>query len=632
MRAHLRVLAVACAAALLSGCEPRTIEVQGLDELTAEIRSQRKLLRNGGLAGAGGADAGAQIQSAMTPLRDVLTQMGTTQRELSERQAALTKEMRRWTQLLVQSMQSERADEAKKLGERLAELERTIAEQDKRHRKVEELMGSALDRTADQLEEFLRRIGAPVGPSGAPAGAGGAAKPEEGAKPAGSGGQDGRGGEQGRGGEPGTPDPNRGTAEGSPPANENREGSTGGSPAGSERGGGGNEPDAAQRGSLAWLWGLAVLSLVSGLALLFGRRRTQPVAMAPEMQYAPDPGAELVASGAADWTEPDATAAAVLDEAPVAPVQPPAAVDPLPEVTADPAAPSTIPEDAASVAGQADNPEVEELWAAAALLGEAIGRLKQTSGESAQEVLGRAAAAAGAVTPERDDATKVAEGSATPNELDVPEADLPEADLPSRDMPTVDELAADELSADARALDGLAADADPREFELDDLFVIDEDDEPQGDVLPVESSPSSVAPQSGDEKPVVSPELQEAPQEMPQEVPQVRPIEPPAVPAAVEHEAMPDAAPVVSRPVASGAVAVRHASSAPETCCLQLRGDSGAEGRLRSMLGRDPRVLVSPAPEVRSDMGALEVRFALLPGLTAGERSLLEQQLRDTVA
>jgi hypothetical protein len=30
-------------------------------------------------------------------------------------------------------------------------------------------------------------------------------------------------------------------------------------------------------------------------------------------------------------------------------------------------------------------------------------------------------------------------------------------------------------------------------------------------------------------------------------------------------------------------------------------------------------------------MGELEVSYALLPGLTAGERSLLEQQLRDTV-
>src|SRR5690606_37365168 len=40
--------------------------------------------------------------------------------------------------------------------------------------------------------------------------------------------------------------------------------------------------------SMAWLWGLAIASLLSGCMLLFGRRRARPLAMAPEMQFAPE--------------------------------------------------------------------------------------------------------------------------------------------------------------------------------------------------------------------------------------------------------------------------------------------------------------------------------------------------------
>ena len=86
---------------LLAACEPRTIEIQGLDELTREIRSQRlqTSLRQP-TAAKSQAISGEQIQAAMLPLRDVLTQIGASQRDLSERHAALTLEMRRWTQLL----------------------------------------------------------------------------------------------------------------------------------------------------------------------------------------------------------------------------------------------------------------------------------------------------------------------------------------------------------------------------------------------------------------------------------------------------------------------------------------------------------------------------------------------------
>lgn len=72
----------------------------------------------------------------------------------------------------------------------------------------------------------------------------------------------------------------------------------------------------------------------------------------------------------------------------------------------------------------------------------------------------------------------------------------------------------------------------------------------------------------------------------------------------------------------------------PEEVTVRMRAKDGkaAQHDLLRILHGDPRILQRPAPRLEADGGQLVVRFALLPGLPAGERSVLEQRLRDSVA
>lgn len=498
---------------LLAACEPRTIEIEGLDELTREIRSQRlqtSLRKPTGTASP--VVNGEQIQAALKPLRDVLTQMGTSQRDLSERHAALTLEMRRWTQLLVQSMKSGRSEEAKKLDQRLAELESTIIEQDSRHRQVEALIGSALDKTADQLEAFLNHFTGGSSPIPSPdetlpasdeplkKGGGDTAREDGKVKTSNREQSSNR-----------TVLPrNRLPMERSPrppenvvvPSNNVQE------PVGREgrltnkRG----EDMPNQQASMDWLWGLSVIALVSGSTLLFSRRRPRPTMPQVAMQFAPEAADSLEPAGSID--QPDT-------------------FGDLPTV-----APTTA---------DTDEAEVEELWAAAALLGEAIDRLKQTDDDAPPELGGAQA--------------------------------LP--DIPVND------------------------------FEPDTAI-----------------EPRSILDNEKLRNPSMTSETDVHPQELPAEL---RPSEeasspkPPASKNSSQPETTPHRAKLASGPI-------------PLTCQMHLPADKHAAGRVQRMLEADPRVLAHPEPTIRAEMGQLEINFALLPGLTAGERSILEQQVRDTGA
>jgi hypothetical protein len=484
-----------CVVATLSSCEPRTVEIQGLDELTSEIRSQRLLnRRRDGDAQRGAGDPNIeakQIHLAMDPLREALAQLASSQRDLSGRQATLTQEMRRWTQLLVASMQSGDSEEAKKLSKRLADLENTIAAQDVRHREVEEMLGSALDRTADQLEDFLKRLGAGLTDSGTekaqeakptngPDDAVKAATPRTAAPPA--------------GGQAGAPDKQPPRPSDAPPARSSRANGDG------------------EQASLDWLWlTLALLSMGAGIVLLRGNRkrsRVTPAARSPVV----DPALQesSLATGESAW----------------------------------PQALAEDPEKQPAPDGEAD-PEIEELWATAALLGEAIGRLKETSDPSAP-----------------DDPT-------------------------SRAAPELDELDDIVIVADA----GIDADAHIDARRGADFEVVQD---------------ASDSPPSGD--PMRSQQIEAA------------------RPSLVEQAAAPTAA--EDRPELLESTGLK----APLTCRLSLPSSPQTEDRVRRLLGADPRVLISPAPQIHSAMGGLEVSFALIPGLPDGERSLLEQQLRETCA
>jgi hypothetical protein len=556
-RHHLPWLPLLLLLAVCTSCDPRTVEIQGLDELTSEIRSQR--LRNqqrantpidaAAVSGVPIQQAGEQIQQAMAPLREVLTQLGTNQGELSAQQATLTQEMRRWTQLLVQSMHSQQDQEAVQLGERLAALEQSIAQQDARHREVEAMLGSALDHTANRLEDFLKRLGTKQSltptealsptPQDAAADRPATGTTEAATQPA------------------VTTKPSSGIT----PASNDQKAPAANPPAQdpASSGGGSNE---ARQGTMAWLWGLALLSLGSGCVLLFGRRRSVATGVVGELHANVPTHAGSTAH--ARSTEQEYREAESRDDGAWSNGSHPNEAHPNEDhPNEDHWAESYSDEswqqqghhgeDLSSASPASDKPEVEELWAAAALLGEAIGRLRQT-------------------------------GEPMPPELGGEQA-LPEAPPESLLQPDIAAMPTERDEAN-----GFGEDMD-----LDDLFVIDDED-------------FGSAPMDNP----VAPELPEHP-----------PLAHPLASTPLYPEV---GGPQLRQPAA------RHASQSPVTCRLYFPGDQHVERRLRSLLGADPRVLVSPAPQVRNEMGELEVSFALLPGLPPGERSLLEQQLRDTVA
>lgn len=140
------------------------------DEVAAELRALRLQLAEVAAPKGNAPSAPASFQPAevLAPLREVLDGLVKNQAELAARQVALTQELQRWSQLLVESVASARRDEAQSMAQKLAQFEQTLHQQDARHREVETLLQGALERTADRLDDFLRRLQGDGGKSGAP--------------------------------------------------------------------------------------------------------------------------------------------------------------------------------------------------------------------------------------------------------------------------------------------------------------------------------------------------------------------------------------------------------------------------------------------------------------------------------
>ena len=135
--------------------------VEGQQEIAAELRALRMAMHQSQRTTP--ADTAPTMDrqtlvAALSPLREVLDGLAAQQRELETRQLALTQELQRWSQLLAQSVTGSNRAETEALTARLQQLEATIKQQDARHQEVEKLIGGALDRTADRLEDFLRRL------------------------------------------------------------------------------------------------------------------------------------------------------------------------------------------------------------------------------------------------------------------------------------------------------------------------------------------------------------------------------------------------------------------------------------------------------------------------------------------
>lgn len=161
----LRRVGLVAALGLVSCSDPG---IDAAAEVAAELRSLRIMLQaNGGQAVAAPAVDRAQITNALSPLREALGGLAADQKELQSRQLVLTQELQRWSQLLAQNVTSQAHTEVEALVARLQQLEATLKAQDQRHREVEALLGGALDRTADKLEDFLKRL--PSQPGATPA-------------------------------------------------------------------------------------------------------------------------------------------------------------------------------------------------------------------------------------------------------------------------------------------------------------------------------------------------------------------------------------------------------------------------------------------------------------------------------
>lgn len=423
-RRRTAVAFVLLGAAALGACDRQTSAAQL--EIAGELRALRLALqaREADANTAPPAIERAEIAAALAPLREVLDGLGAAQRELATRQATLTQELGRWTQLLVASSSEQRAAEARDLAARLTQLEQSMAAQDTRHREVEALLQGALDRTADRLEDFLQRLQREPKPASNPT-------PVDATAP----------GREAGTGDDGTPAPR---------------------PAGGE-----------QRASIDWLWYVLLpFALVSSAVVIRQLWRAR---------------------------------------GPIGPL--PIRSEPMP---------AEAPKVGQGSAGQ--DPEVRELWAAAALLGEAVGRLRHSG--------------------------PTGENGAT-------------AEPPAGDGGPGDR------SSDEPA----PGDRSPDDLDLDDLFVIDDSDEVEV-AAQREPAPASIAATA-------------------------RAVGPPMVSVHV--------------PAVLGDPAAAHA-------------------RLLGLLQADPRVLLEPAPQLQPAAGGWRVAFGVLPGLPPGERTLLEQQLRDSVA
>jgi hypothetical protein len=299
-----------------------------MEELVGELRALRmQQARSYGNANGSQARVDAATTAvaslpaaALAPLRQALGELLATQRQLQERQLALTQEMQRWSQLVVDSVAQEHVADGKALADRLAQLEAAQKSQDSRHQQVEQMLTSALDHTAERLEHFLRQIAPP-----------GSGSPQPVPQPL--------RGETGRSQVDRSP-PERSEAERlvSEPGDAavSRTASLLPEKASSRRGG-------AER--IGW-FALSALALGAGCWFLMLARRLPPSSMATQPT--------------AEW---------------------PPLVPPSTEVL--PTAPTTAPPPTTAIALaptlSAPATEADDLWRAAAMLGEVVGRLKHSS-------------------------------------------------------------------------------------------------------------------------------------------------------------------------------------------------------------------------------------------------------------
>lgn len=147
----------AAAALLLGGCDKPPVDSSA--DVAAELRALRLTLQS---TPRPVVDPG-QVTTALSPLRETLTALVREQGELRERQLQLTQELQRWATTAPAATAAPKG-EVEALAARLQQLEAALQAQAARHREVEAMLGDALDKTSERLDDFLRRLGSPPTP------------------------------------------------------------------------------------------------------------------------------------------------------------------------------------------------------------------------------------------------------------------------------------------------------------------------------------------------------------------------------------------------------------------------------------------------------------------------------------
>ncbi len=190
MKCRRWIVAALVAWAACAACDGPAVDSG--TEIAQELRALRSSLREARSQSTQPADAAA----VLLPLRGAVEAIAQEQRTLAERQSQLVQELQRWSQLVVARTASADDTAVQALTARLQQLEQDLAAQQRRHSEVEATLRAALDRTADHLEAFLRRLEAPPpapdrpkdGPASPPGEAApepaAAAEPRRGAAPA----------------------------------------------------------------------------------------------------------------------------------------------------------------------------------------------------------------------------------------------------------------------------------------------------------------------------------------------------------------------------------------------------------------------------------------------------------------
>jgi hypothetical protein len=270
----------------LAACRDQTVDP--MLEVAGELRALRTQWQERSTpASVAPTTARPEVDRALAPLRDAMQELANGQQALQARQMLLVQELQRWSQLLVEQTAGAARNDAAALTTRLRDLEAALQQQDQRHREVEAMLGSALDRTADRLEQFLLRLDAVVAPAPVPAAAPAPAAPADAAAT------------------PASAPPTAPSAPGSPPASS----PTPGSAAGVER------PRGLARGAASQplLWGI-VLAVATTLATVgcwrLLRRNGARRLGDGDVPLATDPGLDRLLAEARTLADPIAATAA----------------------------------------------------------------------------------------------------------------------------------------------------------------------------------------------------------------------------------------------------------------------------------------------------------------------------------